>query len=534
MTQVQVPIDAPAVAIDGLYDRFHDRFATGATLPAAYRIYNLKQLAYMIKDNEEAIKAAVLKDLGKGDFDVYLGDIWIIYNEVELAVRRLESWMKDESRMGDSILSMQVMRPRVKKQPKGVALILSTWNFFWQLTLTPLIGAIAAGCPAIVKPSEHAPTSSALLAEILPRYLDSEAYGTVLGGSEVAKALLAKPWGHIFYTGGGEIGKIVAKAAAQTLTPSTLELGGKSPVIVSSCADLKIAARRMFSIKTLAAGQMCVSPDYVLCAKDRVDEFVEFCKQTLDEFYPPAPSPLSLLSTPQYAFLRTDAAYDRLVGYIDQADREGKLVYKGERDEEKKKMGISVIRLAEGAVGETGKVVEEEIFGPVMAIIPVENVDAAIKYVNAGPHPLALYVCSSKRQIFTKIIHETTSGSATWNDFGFATFARNIPFGGVGASGWGSYHGVDGFNTFSHSKAVLEIPYIFEPLMSLRYPPLGSWQKTVLTWMLFVGIPFGRPESVEAEAAILWRKKWGWRAVYVAALAVATGGLVYQGKPRGF
>ncbi|TYJ57279.1 hypothetical protein B9479_002012 [Cryptococcus floricola] len=516
--------------IDALYETLNKRFASGATQTLAYRLYNLKQLGHLVNDNLERIQAAVEKDIGKGGFDVLNGDLWIIFNEIELAVRKVETWMKDEGRMGDALLSMQSMRPRVRKQPKGVALIISTWNFPWQLSLNPLVGAIAAGCPAIVKPSEHAPTSSALLAELLPKYLDPEAYGVVLGAADESKALLQKGWGHILYTGGGEVGKIVAKAAAETLSPSTLELGGKSPVIISPCANLKIAARRMFSIKVMTAGQMCVAPDYVLCPKDRVDEFIAACKQTLDEFYPPYPSPSSLLNSPHTSSLRNASDYARIAGYVDKAEQEGKLVYKGERDETKRRFGISLIRLNDGGVGESGGVADEEIFGPIVAIVPVDDVDAAIKYVNARPHPLALYVCSSKRSVFTKVISETTSGSATWNDFGFATFARNIPFGGVGASGWGNYHGIDGFNTFTHQKAILEIPYLFEPLMSVRYPPLSSFKKTLITWMMFSGMPYGRPKSVEDEARRLWKKKWGWRAVWGVGLILGAGAFAQKGK----
>nr|XP_019007737.1 aldehyde dehydrogenase (NAD+) [Kwoniella pini CBS 10737]OCF46518.1 aldehyde dehydrogenase (NAD+) [Kwoniella pini CBS 10737] len=522
--------------IDKIYTTLNERFNSGKTYSLAYRLYNLKQLAYLIKDNEKRIHQAVYKDLGKGAFDVSLGDLWPILNEVDLAVRRVKGWMKDESRIWDAMLSFKFMRPRVKKQPKGPVLIISAWNFPWQLTLIPLVGAIAAGCPAVLKVSEHAPSSSALLAELLPRYLDPEGYAVVLGAVEESTKLLEKPWGHILYTGSGNVGKIVATAAAKTLTPSTLELGGKSPVVVSSCANVKIAARRMFTIKQMAAGQVTngndrsVAPDYVLVVKDKVDEFVEACKETLDSFFPPSPSPLSFLHTPQSSSMRNDADLDRMISYLDKADGEGKLVNRGELNKESRRLGISLVKTNLNGEGETGGLVEDEVFGPVIAIIPVDDIDTAIKYINARPHPLALYVCSGKRSVFTKVINETCSGSATWNDFGFATLARNLPFGGAGASGWGSYHGKDGFDTFTHHKAILEIPYLFEPLMSLRYPPLSNAKKAVFKFLLCSGISFSRPVSVEGEEGKLkTRKVVKWMSTILVGLVAAyIGGLRWK------
>ncbi|WRT70905.1 uncharacterized protein IL334_007904 [Kwoniella shivajii] len=522
----------PYDQIEEIYSTLNERFNSRDTLSLAYRLYNLKQLAYLIQDNEKRIQHAVHTDLNKGGFDVNLGDLWPILNEIDLAIRRVEDWMKDESRIWDAMLSFKSMRPRIKKQPKGVALIISAWNFPWQLTLIPLVGAISAGCPAVLKVSEHAPSSSALLAELLPRYLDPKGYAVVLGAAEESTKLLEKPWGHILYTGSGNVGKIVAAAAAKTLTPTTLELGGKSPVIVSSCADLKIAAKRMFTIKQMAAGQICIAPDYVLVVKDKVDEFIKVCKETLDDLFPPSPSPYSFLHTPQSASMRNDNDLDRMISYIDEAEQKGKLVHRGELNKDTRRLGVSLVRTNVNAQGESGGLMEDEVFGPVMAIIPVENIDAAIKYINDRPHPLALYVCAGKRSVFKKVIDETWSGSATWNDFGFATLARNLPFGGVGASGWGSYHGKDGFDTFTHHKAVLEIPYIFEPLMSLRYPPMSTLGKTLFKFLLCSGVGFSRPTSVEGEQGKLRRKKvvrW-MTGILVGLLGAYVGTLGWGGQ----
>ncbi|WWC98379.1 hypothetical protein V866_005270 [Kwoniella sp. B9012] len=534
--QVGIPdyIPTSLEEIDKIYARLNARFDSLATHRLAYRLYNLKQLGYLIKDNEKRIQAAVYKDLGKGEFDVSSGDLWPILNEIDLAVRRVKGWMNDESRIWDAMFSFKFMRPRIKKQPKGVALIISAWNFPWQLTLCPLIGAIAAGCPAVIKVSEHAPSSSALIAELLPRYLDPEGYAVVLGAAEESTKLLEKPWGHILYTGSGNVGKIVAAAAAKTLTPTTLELGGKSPVVVSSCANMKIAARRMFTIKQMAAGQICIAPDYVLVVKDKVNEFIDACKETVDTLFPPSPSPWSFLHTPQSSSMRNTGDFDRMISYIDRAEQQGKLVHRGEINKDNRRIGISLVKMNPNAEGESGGLVEDEVFGPVMAIIPVDDIDAAIRYINARPHPLALYVCASKRSVFKKVIDQTWSGSATWNDFAFATYARNLPFGGVGASGWGSYHGKDGFDTFTHHKAILEIPYIFEPLMALRYPPLTNLRKTLFKFLLCAGVGYSRPVSVEGEENKLRRKKvvkW-MTTVLVGLVAVYLGGLRWR-SPKG-
>ncbi|OCF56063.1 aldehyde dehydrogenase (NAD+) [Kwoniella mangroviensis CBS 10435] len=510
-----------------IYARLNARFDSLATHSLAYRLYNLKQLGYLIKDNEKRIQAAVYTDLGKGGFDVSSGDLWPILNEIDLAVRRVKGWMKDESRIWDAMFSFKFMRPRIKKQPKG---IISAWNFPWQLTLCPLIGAIAAGCPAVIKVSEHAPSSSALIAELLPRYLDPEGYAVVLGAAEESTKLLEKSWGHILYTGSGNVGKIVAAAAAKTLTPTTLELGGKSPVVVSSCANMKIAARRMFTIKQMAAGQICIAPDYVLVVKDKVNEFIDACKETVDTLFPPSPSPWSFLHTPQSSSMRNTGDFDRMISYIDRAEQQGKLVHRGEINKDNRRIGISLVKMNPNAEGESGGLVEDEVFGPVMAIIPVDDIDAAIRYINARPHPLALYVCASKRSVFKKVIDQTWSGSATWNDFAFATYARNLPFGGVGASGWGSYHGKDGFDTFTHHKSVLEIPYIFEPLMALRYPPLTNLRKILFKFLLCAGVGYSRPVSVEREESKLRRKKvvkW-MTTILVGLVAVYLGGLRWR------
>ncbi|KAK1923282.1 Aldehyde/histidinol dehydrogenase [Papiliotrema laurentii] len=509
--------------IDSAYAALHETFATRKTYSLGYRVYQLKQLAYLIHDNRTAIHAAVKEDLGGGQFAVDLCDVFPILNEVDLAIKRLPKWAKDETRYMDSMLTFKFMSPRIHKQPKGVALIISPWNYPWQLTFIPLVNAIAAGCPALIKPSEFSPASSALMAKLLPLYLDSQAYRVVLGDAEQSTHLLKRPWGHIMYTGSDRVGKIVAKAAADTLTPTTLELGGKSPVIITEDADIPKTVKRMFTIKQLNTGQMCVTPDYVLCAEEIVDKFIAECKKTLDEFFPPFPHENSILHAPMASHLRSSKDFERQAAFIQQAESAGKLVYKGEVDVEKRRMGFSIVKLSLDGQGEKGGLVEEEIFGPVLPIIPVSSLDSAIRYINARPHPLSVYVCSSRKSVFNKVVKETISGSVTWNDFAFAVFARSLPFGGVGGSGWGAYHGYDGFVTFTHAKSTLQVPLLFEPLMSLRYPPVRPFAERALRFLLTTSLP-ARPKSVEdEERRMKWRK---WRGTLILMLVLGVAGVV--------
>ncbi|CAK9783311.1 unnamed protein product [Cutaneotrichosporon oleaginosum] len=521
MSDIVKHVDTPLADIDEAYDRLQATFASHKTLSLAFRTYNLKQLAYLMQDNVERFQTALASDLQKKPFDVELSEVWPALGDIDLAIKRLPEWMADESKSKDATGSFKLARPRVVKQPKGVSLIIGAWNFPVLLCICPLIAAISAGCPAIIKGSEHAPAASALLAELIPKYLDPNAYAFVTGGPEQATALLQKRWGHILYTGSGQVGKIVATAAAQTLTSTTLELGGKSPVVVSADADIGITARRMLSMKQLNAGQVCVSPDYVLCAKERVDELISTMKATLDEFYP-AGSARSLVGD-SFEFasgIRNARDYERLTKIVEQADEEGKLVYRGETDVSRNRMGINLVRLNLNGEGETSTLVTDEIFGPIIPIIPVDDVDAAIRYINARPTPLSLYVCSSSRKVFLKVIENTISGSAIWNDFCLSPVARTLPFGGVGESGWGSYHGYYGFLAFSHQKAVIEIPLWLEVAQKARYAP--NFNKKLVRMVMGGKVKFPRPISLEHEERSLERSR-ARRHLYIGVLLVAIG-----------
>ncbi|KAL1412475.1 Hexadecenal dehydrogenase [Vanrija albida] len=515
-------VDTRIDALDQIYDTLQATFLTNKTLDIAYRNYNLKQLYFLLTDNEERIHASLKADLDKAGFDANVGDIWPVVNQIALAIKRLPQWMKPESASKDASLMFKLMSPRVVKQPKGVSLIISAWNYPWQLALGPLVGAIAAGCPAVIKMSEHAPASGALMEELIPRYLDPEAYAVVNGGVDQTTVLLQKQWGHIMYTGSGVVGKIVAGAAAKTLTPTTLELGGKSPVIVAPDADVKIGARRILSMKSLNLGQVCVAPDYILVVKEKVDEFVNAIVETMDEFFPRG-SERSFVKDGAYACIRNERDYERIVSTIDEQDAKGQLVYRAEADEKRRRIGINVVKLPKDGAGEQGLLVNDEIFGPILPIMAVDSVEAAIKYVNARPHPLALYVLSKNRSYFDKVIHETLSGSAIWNDVAFTPVATTLPFGGVGDSGWGNYHGVHGFNTFSHHKAILEVPYWLELAQKSRYPPnLDANARKIFKMFMVSKVNFSRPVSVEGEQKLL-RSQQNRRTLYIGALLIIIG-----------
>lgn len=279
----------------------------------------------------------------------------------------------------------------------------------------------------------------------------------------------------------------------------------------------------MLSVKQLNVGQMCVSPDYILCAKDRVDDLTAEIVATLKEFYP-AGSERSLLGDwDQSCALRNTRDFNRITGALDDAESKGKVIFRAESDAARNRMGISVVRFNKGAQGETSLFLEEEIFGPVLPIIPVDSVEAAIDYVNKGPTPLALYVCSSNRAVFDRCVKETLSGSAIWNDFILAPASRTTPFGGVGESGWGAYHGYDGFLTFSHRKAVIEIPLWLEIAQKGRYPPNSNEKsKRMMKRVLTSRITWKRPVSVEHERRALTSARNRKRAV-IGLLLVLLG-----------
>lgn len=432
--------------------RFH--FDSGATRGADWRRAQLSALARMITEQEAAIVEALQQDLGKPAAESFLTETGFVQAEIAHTLRHLRRWMRPR-RMRVSLSNLPG-RARIVPDPKGVVLIMAPWNYPFQLAISPLVGALAAGNCAVIKPSELAPATAALLARIVPDYLPQNVVQVVTGGPDTAAALLARRFDHIFFTGSTHIGKTVMQAAAQHLTPVTLELGGKSPCILAPDTDLRVAARRIAWGKFLNAGQTCVAPDYILTTPGMADPLARAIQTAVTGFFGPDPQ-----TSPDYGRIIHDRHFDRLVGLLDG----GRVVMGGTADRSGRYIAPTVLR----DVDLHAPLMREEIFGPLLPIIEVPDMDSAIRFVADRPKPLALYLFTKDRALRRAVTTGTSSGALCINDVVAHLAEPDLPFGGVGDSGIGAYHGVASFETFSHHKPVLTKPEWGEP--PLRYAP---------------------------------------------------------------
>jgi len=369
--------------IDKHYAALRAGFKSGKLRSLAYRKYQLLQLLYLVRDNDKRFAEALTSDLGRPELECYFLDINPTIGDVKHAWANVEKWAKPEK--PPFSMTFSAMRPVIYKEAKGVVLIISPFNYPVWLSLPILAGAIAAGCPTLLKPSESAPAVAALFAELIPKYMDPDLVRVVNGAIPQTIKLLSLQWDHIVYTGSGRVGKIVAEAAAKFLTPVTLELGGKCPVFIDPKCDLEVAARRILWGKVVNAGQTCVAPDYILVPKLHQDKLVQALTAAHQSFYPESKRPSSPGATTK---LVTPQAFKRVKGLLDNT--KGSIVFGGETDEATKYIAPTLVR----DVPSNDSLMSEEIFGPVLPIVPVEDVDEAIAYVNAHDHPLALYVFS--------------------------------------------------------------------------------------------------------------------------------------------
>ncbi|MCB1328974.1 MAG: aldehyde dehydrogenase family protein [Maritimibacter sp.] len=445
------PSIAPALA------RLRENFALGRTRPLDWRRDQLAALEEMCRAREDEIAEALRADLGKPDIEALTHESAYVALHARHARRKLRTWARPR-RMPVDLVNLPG-RAWLAPEPRGPVLILAPWNYPWHLSLTPLIGALAAGNPAVVKPSERAPATSALLARLVPQYLDPDAVRVIEGGAAVAEALLAEPWGLVFFTGSTRIGRKVAEAAGRTLSPVVLELGGKNPAIIAPDADIELAARRMAWGKLLNSGQTCVAPDHVLIAPGQRDAFVAAYGAALRGMLRKDPQ-----RSADYGRLVDRAAFDRVAAMLD----EGKVVHGGRQDAAD--LYIEPTLIADLPAGAAA--LEEEVFGPILPLIEVAGMDAALARINAGDTPLAVYLFSSDRALQARVTQETRSGAVVLNDVVIHLSSADLPFGGVGASGIGAYHGKTGFDTFSHLKPVLKKTGWPDP--RLRYPPYSE------------------------------------------------------------
>jgi aldehyde dehydrogenase (NAD+) len=444
----------PVSEVPALVSEVRACFDSGKTRSLEWRRAQLDGIARFLQERRDELFAALAEDLGRSAVESHIADVATTLSEVKLASKMLGAWTKPER--VSTPLAIQPGKSTIVRQPLGVALIIGPWNYPLNLVAIPLVGAIAAGNCAIVKPSEISAATSSLLAEQLPEYVDPECVRVVEGGVEETTALLAQRFDHIFYTGNGTVGRIVMAAAAKHLTPVTLELGGKSPCLVDAQVDLEVAARRIIWGKFFNAGQTCVAPDYVLAHEAIHDRLLEELAAVLPQFYGADPK-----ASPDFARVVNRRHFERLYSFL----ADGKLVAGGTTDASERYIAPTILE----GVEPDAPVMQEEIFGPILPVLKIRDLDEGIRFVNERPKPLALYVFSSSRDHQQRVLDNTSSGGATVNHVWLHLGPHELPFGGVGESGMGAYHGRHTFETFSHRRAVLRKGFTVDP--SLAYPP---------------------------------------------------------------
>ncbi|XP_069825376.1 aldehyde dehydrogenase family 3 member B1-like [Dendropsophus ebraccatus] len=434
-------------------------FREGRTRPATFRVSQLEALNKFLEENRNQIMEGLKKDLNKPAFEVELSELSLVKSEINLALNNLSSWMKDEnvSKNMATVLDSAFIR----KEPYGVVLIMAPWNYPVLLSLVPLIGAIAAGNCVVVKPSEISRHVEKLLADGLPRYLDKDCFAVASAGVDDTKRLLENKFDHIFFTGNPNVGRIIMTAAAKHLTPVTLELGGKNPCYVHDDCDIRTAARRIAWARFFNAGQTCLAPDYVLCSDSIKEKLVSALQTTIHDFYGEDPK-----KSPDFARIISERHFQRVAALLTC----GKIVTGGQSDESERYIAPTILI----DVKDSDPVMQEEIFGPILPIFPVSGFDEAVNFINDREKPLAAYVFSSSSQIVHQFLDQTSSGGFCANDGIMHTTIPSLPFGGVGHSGMGMYHGKFSFDTFSHSRACLLRSDGREKLNEMRYPPYDT------------------------------------------------------------
>ncbi len=424
--------------------RLRATFRTGRTKPVEWRMTQLRRLRDMLTENGTDLAAALRTDLGKSTTEAFRTEIDFTVREIDHTLDRLADWLRPEPAPAPAHLGGDVS-VWTQYDPLGVVLVIAPWNYPAQLLLAPVVGALASGNAVVAKPSELSPATSAVLARLLPAYLDTDAVAVVEGGVPETTALLAERFDHIFYTGNGTVGRIVLRAAAEHLTPVTLELGGKSPAFVDRDTDLAVVADRLARGKFLNAGQTCVAPDYVLTDPETAAALEPLLVNAVKGLYGSDPA-----ASGEYGRIINERHFDRLTGLLDS----GRTVVGGTSDRAAKYIAPTVL----ADVSPDAPVMREEIFGPILPIVTVPGVDEAIDFINDRDKPLALYVFSESEGTRRRFAAETSSGGLGHGLPLAHLTVSDLPFGGVGESGMGNYHGRYSIETFSHRKAVLDKP----------------------------------------------------------------------------
>jgi len=444
-----------------LVARHRNYFQSGATRCVEWRESQLMALRSMMKDHAEDFYAALWMDLRRNRIEADWVDVKYMTSEIDHVLAHLRHWLKPLPVSTPLVLAPS--HTQVRFDPLGVGLIIGTWNYPVMLTLSPLVAAISAGNAAVIKPSEVSAATAEVIARLVPQYLDRKAFSVVLGAVPETTALLEQQWDHIFFTGGPTVARIVMAAAAKNLTPVVLELGGKNPTIVHSSANLRIAARRIAFGRWFNAGQTCTAPDYILVFKDVAGEFLRHLKETLLQFYGENPQ-----QSPDYGRIVSSHHFDRLTQLLTS----GKIYHGGQHDRTDRFIAPTVLV----NVSPDSPAMQEEIFGPILPVLEVNDVQEVIAFVNARPSPLGLYVFSEDQSVTEQLLNSTTSGDAAVNECTLQPIIHDLPFGGVGNSGMGKYHGEWGFRAYSNARGVLYHSTGLD-FSGLRYPPYDHHRK---------------------------------------------------------
>lgn len=452
--------------IPSLFNSQQTHFNTGSTKTISNRIVNLKKLKTAILNNEEAIYEALYKDLKKNKVESFTTELGGVLAELDFFIKKLPTLSKPK-RVGTPLVHFKASS-KIIHEPLGIILVIAPWNYPIQLLFQPLIGAIAAGNCVIIKPSELAPAVAEVTQKIISEAFTTEFVAVVNGGINETQELLKLPFNYIFFTGSTAVGKIVYEAAAKNLIPVTLELGGKSPCIVDKETNLHLTAKRIAWGKFLNCGQTCIAPDYIFVHEAIKDAFIKELIQCIELFYSSDAS-----KSADYGKIINSKHFDRIIGYLEGE----KIIYGGKHNKDALFIEPTLVQ----AELNNSKAMLDELFGPVFPIIAYQNSSDVIAYINANPKPLALYVFSTNTGFQNQIINNTSSGGVCINDTLLQIANKNLPFGGVGASGIGAYHGKNSFDIFSHKKAVMNKSFLFD--IKIRYAPHSDKKLGILKFL---------------------------------------------------
>ena len=458
----------PTTEIPPIVAKLRATFASGHTKPIEWRRAQLRGLRRMLTEERAVFEQALKEDLGKSSAEAHTTELGFVVGEIDHMLKNLKSWLRP--RRVSVPMALAPAKARTIREPLGTVLIISPWNYPINLSLAPLIGAIAAGNSALIKPSELSPATSAALAELIPRYLDGDAIAVVEGGVPESTALLEEHFDHIFYTGNSTVARIVMSAAVEHLTPVTLELGGKSPVVVEPGVNLATTARRLAWGKFTNAGQTCVAPDYVLAIGGTAQALQRELAAAITEMFGEDPA-----KSADYGRIVNERHFDRLTELLDS----GTVVTGGRYTRDQLYIEPTVL----GDVGPEAAVMAEEIFGPILPVIGVPDLDAAISFINERDKPLALYAFTESDSTKRRLTTETSSGGLAFGLPIAHLAVPDLPFGGVGESGMGAYHAAASIDTFSHTKSILDKSLAMDT-MRVAYAPIGGLKEKILRKML--------------------------------------------------